>query len=95
MLGFYRFAVEIKDLIKTYDGTVRALDGINLKIDAGKVFALLGPNGAGKTTLMRILTTQLKPDSGEARVFGMDAVREGAEIRKIAGYVPQEMGVRI
>jgi len=86
-------AVEVKDLVKTYDGTVRALDGVDLNIDAGKVFALLGPNGAGKTTLIRILTTQLRPDSGEAHVFGLDAVREGAEIRKIAGYVPQEMSV--
>jgi ABC-2 type transport system ATP-binding protein len=86
-------AVEVKDLVKIYDGTVRALDGVDLNIEAGKVFALLGPNGAGKTTLIRILTTQLKPDSGEAHVFGLDAVREGAEIRKITGYVPQEMSV--
>ena len=86
-------AVEVKDLVKTYNGTVRALDGVDLNIEAGKVFALLGPNGAGKTTLIRILTTQLRPDSGEAHVFGLDVVREGAEIRKIAGYVPQEMSV--
>jgi ABC-2 type transport system ATP-binding protein len=86
-------AVEVKDLVKTYDGMIRALDGVDLNIGAGKVFALLGPNGAGKTTLIRILTTQLRPDSGEAHVFGFDVVREGAEIRKIASYVPQEMSV--
>ncbi len=52
------FAIEIKQLVKIYDRRVRALDGIDLNVRAGDVFALLGPNGAGKTTLMRILTTQ-------------------------------------
>ncbi len=52
------FAIEIKQLVKVYDRRVRALDGIDLNVGAGNVFALLGPNGAGKTTLMRILTTQ-------------------------------------
>ncbi len=51
-------AIEIKHLVKIYDSRVRALDGIDLNVRAGDVFALLGPNGAGKTTLMRILTTQ-------------------------------------
>jgi ABC-2 type transport system ATP-binding protein len=86
-------AVEVKNLVKVYDGTVRALDGVDLSVEPGKVFALLGPNGAGKTTLMRILTTQLKPTSGEAYVFGLDVVRRDSEIRKIVGYIPQEMSV--
>jgi ABC-2 type transport system ATP-binding protein len=87
------FAVDVNGLIKIYEGKVRALDGVNLKVEAGKVFALLGPNGAGKTTLIRILTTQLKPTSGEAHIFGLDVVREGAHVRRIVGYVPQEMSV--
>lgn len=86
-------AVEVKDLVKIYNGKMKALDGVNLKVGSGKVFALLGPNGAGKTTLMRILTTQLKPTSGEARVFGLDVVHQAAEVRRIIGYVPQEMSV--
>jgi ABC-2 type transport system ATP-binding protein len=87
------YAVDVRALTKVYEGTVRALDGIDLKVEAGTVFALLGPNGAGKTTLMRILTTQLKPTSGEAFVFGRDVVRDSAEIRRLVGYVPQEVSV--
>lgn len=86
-------AVDVKGLIKIYDGTVRALDGVDLQVEAGKVFALLGPNGAGKTTLIRILTTQLRPTSGEACVFGLNVSREGSKIRRLVSYVPQEMSV--
>ena len=86
-------AVDVSELVKVYEGKFRALDGVNLKVEVGKVFALLGPNGAGKTTLMRILTTQLKPTSGEANVFGLDVARQSAEVRRLVGYVPQEMSV--
>jgi len=80
-------------LVKVYGRNVRALDGVNLSVEPGKTFALLGPNGAGKTTLVRILTTQIRPTSGEAFVFGLDVAREGGKVRKIIGYVPQEMSV--
>ncbi|MEM2082618.1 MAG: ATP-binding cassette domain-containing protein [Candidatus Bathyarchaeia archaeon] len=86
-------AVEVKGLVKVYEGGLRALDGVELEVGAERIFALLGPNGAGKTTLMRILTTQLRPTSGEARVFGLDVVHEGAKVRKLIGYVPQEISV--
>lgn len=86
-------AIEVKELVKVYDGKVRALDGVNLKVKAGDVFALLGPNGSGKTTLMRILTTQFKPTSGEAFIFGFDVARRDAEVRKVISYVPQETSV--
>jgi ABC-2 type transport system ATP-binding protein len=87
------FAVEVDDLVKVYDGKVRALDGVNLKVKPGVAFALLGPNGAGKTTLIRILTTQLKPTSGEAHVFGLNVARDASKVRKLISYVPQEMSV--
>lgn len=87
------FAVVVKNLVKIYNGKVKALNGVNLAVETGKTFALLGPNGAGKTTLMRILTTQLKPSAGEAYVFGLNVVRDGSKIRKIISYVPQEMSV--
>ncbi len=86
-------AVEVKQLVKVYAKKVRALDSVDLTVEAGKVFALLGPNGAGKTTLMRILTTQFKPTGGEARVFGLDVARQGGKVRHLISYVPQEMSV--
>ncbi len=90
---FVKLAVDVKNLVKVYKGGVRALDGVNLEVAAGKVFALLGPNGAGKTTLMRILTTQIDPVSGKAYIFGLEINQKSSEIRKLIGYVPQEMSV--
>jgi ABC-2 type transport system ATP-binding protein len=87
------FAVKVKNLVKVYDGKVRALDGVDLNVNPGEAFALLGPNGAGKTTLIRILTTQLKPTAGEAYVFGLNVVHDGGKVRKLVSYVPQEMSV--
>jgi len=86
-------AIDVKSLVKVFEGKTKALDGVDLRVETGKIFALLGPNGAGKTTFMRILTTQLKADSGEAYVFGMDVFRRDAEIRKLVSYIPQEMSV--
>jgi len=59
-------------------------------VKKGEIFALLGPNGAGKTTLIRILTTLMSPTSGKAFVHGMDTGRNGREIRRLIGVVPQE-----
>jgi ABC-2 type transport system ATP-binding protein len=86
-------AIVARGLEKVYKGNVAALAGIDLDVKAGDVFALLGPNGAGKTTLMRILTTQFRPTSGEAHIFGLNVVQKGAEVRKMIGYVPQETSV--
>lgn len=88
-----KLAVDVKNIVKIYGSNVRALDGVNLKVEKGKIFALLGPNGAGKTTLMRVLTTQIKPVSGKAHIFGLDVESKSSEIRKLIGYVPQEMSV--
>ena len=68
-------AIEASNLRKTYKGGVRALDGLSFAVDAGTIFGLLGPNGAGKSTTVKILTTLSRPDSGEARVAGLDVVR--------------------
>jgi ABC-2 type transport system ATP-binding protein len=81
-------AIEARGLVKRY-GTVRALDGIDLEIDSGEFFGLFGPNGAGKTTLLRILTGQLAPTGGVARVLGLDPAREPLKVKAAIGIVPE------
>ncbi|HEY7485619.1 MAG TPA: ATP-binding cassette domain-containing protein [Streptosporangiaceae bacterium] len=73
-------AIETSGLVKTF-GETRAVDGIDLAVPAGTVYGVLGPNGAGKTTTVRVLATLLRPDDGEARVFGHDVVREADAVR--------------
>ena len=85
-------AIEARGLRKRY-GDVTALDGIDLHVEAGIVFGLLGPNGAGKTTAVRILTTLLPPDAGEARVAGFDVVREAPKLRAHIGLAGQYAAV--
>src|SRR3954452_23915596 len=65
------YTIEARGLMKAF-GPTRVLDGLDLRVGAGEVFALLGPNGAGKTTTVRILATLLTPDEGSARVAGHD-----------------------
>lgn len=80
-------AVEITGISKSYE-EVEALQKISFEVKKGELFGLIGPDGAGKTSLFRILTTLLIPDSGEARVLGMDVVDDYREIRPILGYMP-------
>jgi len=86
--------IVIDALTKIYRGNIRALRGIDLKIDNG-MFGLVGPNGAGKTTLMRILTGLLRPTSGRVEVFGCDVsrARDRQAIKAMLGYLPQELGL--
>lgn len=78
-------AVRVLNLVKTFGGK-KALDGVDLEVPRGSVFALLGPNGAGKTTTIKILINLLWPTSGRAEVLGMDAVARSLEIRRRVGY---------
>lgn len=87
------FAIEVKDLVKVYSGGITALSGVDLMVEEGISHAILGPNGAGKTTLIRIVTTQIKPTRGIARVFGFDVKSQGGKVRELIGYVPQEMSL--
>ncbi|MGX2996125.1 ATP-binding cassette domain-containing protein [Streptomyces sp. JNUCC 64] len=73
-------AIETRGLVKTF-GDNRAVDGVDLTVPTGTVYGLLGPNGAGKTTTVRMLATLLRPDGGEARVFGHDVVRASDTVR--------------
>jgi ABC-2 type transport system ATP-binding protein len=84
-------AVKVKDLVKVF-GSVRALDGLNFKIEKGEIFGLIGLNGAGKTTTLRIASTLLLPTSGTITVFGRDVVEEASEVRSLISYLPEEAG---
>ena len=81
--------VEVRDLVHTFGKDIRALDGVSLAFDAGMVYGLLGPNGAGKTTLIRVLATLLRPDSGSARVAGVDVLTHPTRARTRIGLAGQ------
>jgi len=81
-------AVEAAGLVKNF-GRTRAVDGVDLRVPAGGVYGVLGPNGAGKTTVIRMLATLLRPDSGWARVFGRDVVREADAVRTLVSLTGQ------
>ena len=85
-------AIVVEGLEKSY-GSVRALAGVDFAVRTGSVLGLLGPNGAGKTTVVRILATLLKPDAGTARVAGLDAVRDAAQLRAQIGLAGQYAAV--
>src|SRR3954464_13931009 len=85
-------AIEARGIEKSF-GKVRALAGVDLAVPAGSILGLLGPNGAGKTTMVRILTTLLKPDAGEARVAGLDVARQAGPLRSKIGPAGQYAAV--
>ncbi|MBF4582088.1 ATP-binding cassette domain-containing protein [Curtobacterium sp. VKM Ac-2865] len=85
-------AVEAVGLVKTF-GQNRAVDGVDLRVEAGTVYGVLGPNGAGKTTTISMLATLLKADAGEARIFGHDVRREAQEVRRLIGVTGQYASV--
>jgi ABC-2 type transport system ATP-binding protein len=90
--------IELQQLCKRYGGPkggqgVVALDGLSLQVPAGSLYGLLGPNGAGKTTTLRILCTLLDPDSGSVRVGGVDALTDPRAVRRLLGYVAQEVAI--
>ena len=72
---------------------MQALDGLDFAVDAGTVFGLLGPNGAGKSTTVRILTTLTRPDTGTARVAGIDVLDRARHVRQAIGVVAQKHGI--
>lgn len=82
------FAFELKG-VKKYYGKVKALDGVTLKAEEGKIFGMLGPNGAGKTTIVKVLSTLIEPDSGVAKVNGIDVVNDPNAVRRAIGLAGQ------
>ncbi|MDQ3147559.1 MAG: ATP-binding cassette domain-containing protein [Actinomycetota bacterium] len=84
--------VEAEGLVRHF-GDIVAVDGVDLAVEQGEVFAFLGPNGAGKSTVVRMLTTLLKPTAGTARVAGFDVVRQPAEVRRAIGVALQDAAI--
>jgi ABC-2 type transport system ATP-binding protein len=85
-------AVEATGLEKSY-GAVKVLAGVDLRVERGSVFSLLGPNGAGKTTTVRILSTLIRADAGQARVAGFDVVRDRRRVRRSISLTGQYAAV--
>lgn len=83
--------IEAFGLAKSY-GERTALSGLSLGVEEGEIFGFLGPNGAGKTTTIRILTGLLEPDSGEARVAGMDVSAHPRAVKRAVGVLPESQG---
>jgi len=81
--------IEVEGLIRQFKD-VRAVDGIDLRIEPGEIYGFLGPNGAGKSTTVHMLTTLLPPTAGRASVAGFDVVREGPKVRATIGAALQE-----
>jgi daunorubicin resistance ABC transporter ATP-binding subunit len=88
-----REVIKVENLTKIYNGTVRAVDGINFFVEDQEVFGFLGPNGAGKTTTIKILATLLKKTSGKAYVSGYEVEKNPVAIRKIIGYTAQDVEI--
>jgi ABC-2 type transport system ATP-binding protein len=90
-------AIEARQLVKTYavrgeKHGIRALNGLNISVPRGMIYGLLGPNGAGKSTTVKILTSLARPDSGEARVEGIDVLARPGQVRHMIGVVAQRSG---
>ena len=85
-------AIEINSLTKNFKNST-AVDNISLSVEEGEIFGFLGPNGAGKSTTMMILTTLLKPSSGNASVYGHNVITNPSNVRKNIGFVQQEIGI--
>jgi len=86
------YTIEARGLTKAF-GATQVLEGLDLQIRAGEVFALLGPNGAGKTTTVRILATLLAPDGGSAKVAGHDVIENPRKVRENISLTAQESAV--
>ncbi len=81
-------ALELRGLRKAFERV--AVDGLDLTVPAGEVFALLGPNGAGKTTTLRMIAGLLHPDAGSIRIFGINALADPRAAKQITAWLPDE-----
>src|SRR5262245_64067764 len=84
--------IDVEQLTKSY-GRKRGVIDLSFQVFKGEVFGFLGPNGAGKTTTMRLLMGFLFPDSGGARIAGLDCWRHSVAIKRLLGYLPGELSL--
>jgi beta-exotoxin I transport system ATP-binding protein len=84
-------AVARTEGLTKYYGRARGIVDVDLVVEAGEVFGFLGPNGAGKTTTIRLMLDLIRPTRGRVELFGLDARRDGVEIRRRVGYLPGEL----
>ena len=84
-------AIETHELSKTYGKDIRAVQGLDLRVEAGEVFGFLGPNGAGKSTTIRILLDLIRATEGSAALLGLDSRRAGVPARRQVGYLPGDL----
>ncbi|MEF9991049.1 MAG: ABC transporter ATP-binding protein [Romboutsia sp.] len=82
--------IEIKNLTKNY-GKNRGIEDVNISVKFGEIFGFIGPNGAGKSTTIKTMLNFIYPTSGEAKILGMDIVKESDKIKEYIGYVPSEV----
>jgi ABC-2 type transport system ATP-binding protein len=82
--------IEVNNLTKYY-GKARGIVDVSFKVEEGEIFGFIGPNGAGKSTTIRLFLALIFPTSGEAKIFGQDAIAHGPEIRQNIGYLPSEV----
>jgi ABC-2 type transport system ATP-binding protein len=80
--------IEIRNVSKTYNGKVKAVDSLTLTVPNGEIVGFLGPNGAGKTTTLKMITGILRPDTGSIRINRLEIGRQPLAAKKIIGYVP-------
>lgn len=86
------FAIETNNLTKKFKEKI-AVNGTNLKINEGELFALLGTNGAGKTTTIKMLSTLILPSEGEIKILGLDIIKDRQKIKEILNVSPQETAI--
>lgn len=84
--------LRIENLSKSY-GKLRAVDSLNLELEAGDIMGFIGPNGAGKTTTIKMVATLLMPDAGEVYIDGVSAIRDPEKVRPLLGYMPDFFGL--
>lgn len=85
--------IEVRNITKTYSGTVKAVDDLSITIEDGEIFGFLGPNGAGKTTTIKMITGILRPDSGSIKINGTDITEKPLEAKRKFGFVPDDPNI--